>query len=661
MKNSLKQLLRTPIKAILFFILMAASSVLLISSATLLLRTEQNLDAAESQFFTIATVEQNSDSQPILASRESEWRDQVAYQADKYERLISADELLFENAGYLTQPENRPYYLALLPQFNFSVGKTHSQYIVEFTPLADCVLSAPSRVKIEKFLYNGEVEDDRFKRELLYDAKRTLEEGDVVKLVDFHWSEESPLKAGRRYIANIYWRPDACSGQEDPELFIVQQPPYSTQYGADGTGNPYLAPSAIREGTEFVAVEDRRWYYFCADPDCSFVDEVTEDFYEAGKRGQNWLTWVKAHEEYRNWFFVFPTNSLQNLPAFHKKQIAIRSGREISQEEFDTGAQVCMIAFDFALQNQLRVGDTVTLPLCMSLYGYYPDRDHTYPRISTGSHSYHWGHSPLNADLEIYQPFWEAEYEIVGIYKPLNSDTMTSGATEIARDMFLIPAKSVKASDTDHIVHYGPMNRFTASFQIPNGTVEAFDKAFRQAVPQAERLAITYDDNGYGEIMISLRNTRLSALLLFLVGSAASLVVITILLYFFVVQQKKRTAIERSLGMTKRQCRISLTSGLLVLTLASTAVGSVLSAIAFAGEAAGQNTKQSFLYSTEYSLWAMARAPSVNLDLAAQLATAALYVVIPIALTLLVWLAATLLTNRNLRLEPITLLSSKGE
>ena len=48
------------------------------------------------------------------------------------------------------------------------------------------------------------------------------------------------------------------------------------------------------------------------------------------------------------------------------------------------------------------------------------------------------------------------------------------------------------------------------------------------------------------------------------------------LLYFFVVKEKKRTAVERSLGMSKRQCRVSLLAGLMILTIIAAGVGAQL-------------------------------------------------------------------------------------
>ena len=62
MLKSLKQLLRTPVKAVLFFLLMAAATALLVLGAGLWLNTQHKIDAAESTFTTIGTVTQKENA-----------------------------------------------------------------------------------------------------------------------------------------------------------------------------------------------------------------------------------------------------------------------------------------------------------------------------------------------------------------------------------------------------------------------------------------------------------------------------------------------------------------------------------------------------------------------------------------------------------------------
>ncbi len=79
------------------------------------------------------------------------------------------------------------------------------------------------------------------------------------------------------------------------------------------------------------------------------------------------------------------------------------------------------------------------------------------------------------------------------------------------RTALFIPKNSVQASDENNIAGFNYFDVKTVTFQIENGTIDDFDAALRAAVPQTEDLIITYNDNGYTEIMESLQSTRAAA------------------------------------------------------------------------------------------------------------------------------------------------------
>ena len=655
MKNSLKQLFRTPLKAVLFFLLMAACSLLLVFGSVMLTQSMQRINAAEEQFTTIGSVTQKpSSTRNETITWNKLWGDYTD-KVNEYQNVLSVEMLSFDGANYTNEPESRPYYQAYMPKLNGTYSQSvYSTYIIEFTPLEDCALSTPSDVRIDRILLNHESDRDVFMRSSV-GIKANLEEGDIIQLNDFSRANPEPLTGGKTYICNLVW-----SKRGGPGFYMVYPPPFSSQYGAeDGYA---LTPIKVREGKEIVPIPYRIFEYTLSNPPCSRTEEVTENFYEEGGRGQAWMTWVDMHEEYNNWFLILPTNGLQLLPAFHDKQVYVQKGREITTEEFEAGAQVCMIPADFANQNQLVPGDKVTLPLSYALYGYIPELGRAIAQEGLCYPTYFKGYSPLNSEMKPYEPFWEAEYEIVGTYQPLSASGLICGTTELARDMFIIPSKSVKSSDENNIASYGPMNALTTSFQIPNGTIEEFDAKLRAAVPELEQLTITYNDNGYTEVIATLNTARLTAFLLFAVGLLATLAIVILLLYFFIVKQKKRTALERSLGMSKKQCRKSLIAGVLVLSLAAAIVGSACGAVILNTMDSNDDITETTEFSTDYSLWAANKpAAEVKLDTADVIVTTSLYIAIPILLVLFVYLLALFLVERNLKIEPILLLSTKVE
>ena len=166
---------------------------------------------------------------------------------------------------------------------------------------------------------------------------------------------------------------------------------------------------------------------------------------------------------------------------------------------------------------------------------------------------------------------------------------------------------------------------------------------------------LTFDDNGYSEVVGGLENLRTAAIILFAAGLLSALAILVLLLYFFIVKQKKRTAIERSLGMSKNQCRVSLVSGVVVLSAVAVILGTVCSSVLFDKvqtlDLTGQNEHT---FSTEYSLWARDES-AVETEDAEN--TGVLEVVIPAAMILLTTGLSVILVNRSLKYELIEMLN----
>ena len=222
------------------------------------------------------------------------------------------------------------------------------------------------------------------------------------------------------------------------------------------------------------------------------------------------------------------------------------------------------------------------------------------------------------------------------------------------------------------------MSATSTTFQIPNGTIDEFCQKLYAAVPCALNLDIRFDDSGYSQVRQSLDKAQLNAVLLFADGLGASVAIVVLLLYFFVIKEKKRTAIERSLGQSKRQCRISIISGLMVLAVIGTALGSAGGALLLHREDVhptepetvtahtvfGDEEVASFAgFDIRYSQWAKAQASEddIELDESTAMVQQALLVAAPVILLVLIWMLGVVLVNRNLGIEPILLLSTRAD
>lgn len=616
MLKSLKQLLRTPVKAVLFFLLMTAATALLVLGANLWAQTQAQMDAVEKQFTTLGTVEQKPNRTQMRTGWDAADGAYYSEAEPVYDSVISADVLDFDGANYLKAPEKRPYYLADLQGLAVRDGGTALFYpVVEFTPAETAVPDHPIKVYVQRFLY-PEAENQNNEYEIY---------------VCDHWTENpAPLEAGKTYVAYTNVIVNHHENAKSSIEYALIAAERSTQCDAGGN----------------LLESDRQTRTF---------DEVTAGFYET-ERGQYWLELSKALSMWDTTAPVLPVTDTALLPSFHDRTVYVREGRTFSAEDLENGAAVCLVSEEFARKNGLSIGDKVELPL-------YGVNEKDSPHRTFGDGSGLRTFSLLNAQNRAYTPFWTAKYEIIGTYYSVGTYGKPAGSIEMALNLFLIPANSVKTDFAGNIVDSGPMQRATTSFQIPNGTVDDYMAAYNRNVPAEvrENLEIMFDDNGYSQIIGGLLNMRYVAIILFAAGLLSALAILVLLLYFFIVKQKKRTAIERSLGMSKNQCRVSLMAGILVLALVASVIGVGIGAVLLQSDVL-TDTAQSETeeIDTTFSIWAKGQTEVTEPETDATVPVA-VYVFIPVCLLVFIFLLSLVLVNRNLKTEPILLLNGKGE
>ena len=451
MKNSLKQLLRTPMKTALFFLLMAVATALLVLGANLWAQTQAQMDAVEKQFTTLGTVEQKPNRTQMRTGWDAADGAYYSEAEPVYDSVISADVLDFDGANYLKAPEKRPYYLADLQGLAVRDGGTALFYpVVEFTPAETAVPDHPIKVYVQRFLY-PEAENQNNEYEIY---------------VCDHWTENpAPLEAGKTYVAYTNVIVNHHENAKSSIEYALIAAERSTQCDAGGN----LLESDMQTRT---------------------FDEVTAGFYET-ERGQYWLELSKALSMWDTTAPVLPVTDTALLPSFHDRTVYVREGRTFSAEDLENGAAVCLVSEEFARKNGLSIGDKVELPL-------YGVNEKDSPHRTFGDGSGLRTFSLLNAQNRAYTPFWTAKYEIIGTYYSVGTYGKPAGSIEMALNLFLIPANSVKADFAGNIVGSGPMQRATTSFQIPNGTIDDYMAAYNRNVPAEVRENSAFGTGDFG-------------------------------------------------------------------------------------------------------------------------------------------------------------------
>ena len=106
---------------------------------------------------------------------------------------------------------------------------------------------------------------------------------------------------------------------------------------------------------------------------------------------------------------------------------------------------------------------------------------------------------------------------------------------------------------SENIVEASPMRADNTSFQIPNGTIAKYMKGFQQL--GYDDLKIRFYDNGYSDMQEGIENRKISSYTFLAGGVLMTVLVLLLFGYLFIGRQEQRTAIERCLGMTRRDAR----------------------------------------------------------------------------------------------------------
>ena len=634
--NSIRQILRTPLRSGLFLVLVSLSASLLTLGVTLYLTGEANMKRLEDVFVTIGIVSQTPDRREKAQYWDAEKKKNTTYSSSVYDKIISPDVLLFDGADYVIQPKHRPYYGAYDPSIKYPdnsyirlLAQTRERYpIVLATPLEDCVPDHPVKLKLLRELYG-----------IQGIAGRKIGDWETVLFCDHNNPNLQALFAGKTYVMALELRPSHQEWKETHtgvDALFGEYAPRTLDYN-------YIVSSQYTPEGKLIPDEK---------PLESAIQEVTDGFFETAD-GQRWLELAKAMDISECTYPVIPTDSTQLLMSFYVGNSSIWEGRDITAEEYQQGQTVCLISQQFAELNGYAVGDALPISLYYADYRDSASRDFPPDGLPVGNPNH-----LLNAQGKHYEIFDQNDYTVVGIYNEINQ-TSGSNGYDMAGFGVVIPAASVRNSDANNILDYGPMKGYNTVFQIPNGSVERYLEKWQAAAGTGSHIEISIYDKGYTQIKDGLLQMKQVAAALLVSGL---LVTVLILLFFcnlFIGKQKRRTAIERSLGMSKRSCTISLLVGVLAIVSLGSLIGSAAGyGLSGAVRALLSALSKSVSFSTEFSNWAQAASDVEQMKLVTGMVSPLVPLICCVSVILLALVISLVQIRGNLRSEPLKLLST---
>ena len=264
-----------------------------------------------------------------------------------------------------------------------------------------------------------------------------------------------------------------------------------------------------------------------------------------------WQTALKALDVTNHSAPVLTVEKLEGLAEFANGNAMVTQGRSFFQQEYDSGAAVCLISESLARENGLNVGDV--LPL--SLYEDDPGLPPIYARVQESC-------NPRASVFVTQEGFrQETEYTIIGLYR--QSSEWVTTPTSFTPNSVFVPEKSVTCQTVSG--GYGVWETMI----LKNGTAGQMEARLKE---NGLGGVVTYYDQGYSEIMESLDGfSRVSRTVLW-VGLALWVVVLAAYCVLFPLQEGKTALRMWTLGTVKRD----ITGSIWLSSAAVAVIGTVI-------------------------------------------------------------------------------------
>ena len=389
--------------------------------------------------------------------------------------------------------------------------------------------------------------------------------------------KELALESGQRYLVYSFdyydydWRNRsiACNAYENGEITMKEMEPeklfyqseksierekeqnpdwynvayYGDQYG----GMPFSQKSIDYFRAVTLEVEDasvmpeyagqaKREVYSI--PTITRLTGSIEDFL-ASEEGAAWREMLEMIEINNHAFPVMGVTNLSAVPDFNRGTAEISLGRDFSAAELKNGFNVCIVSKEVAELSGVTVGDTIILNY------YQNDANLPYQDSLTE------GNGVLNPAAAMYfegtTPFvGEAEkYTIVGIYEQGNSwGHLADNLYACTSNVVFVPQKSVKSEmEFSEVLQFG-------TIQLKNGSIEEFTEAMFEA---GYPYLYEFYDQGYTLVMENLQNYSAIARQAMTIGIVVWAMVVLLFLVIFPARQGSAIARMGSLGTTRAQ------------------------------------------------------------------------------------------------------------
>ncbi|MGN0800352.1 MAG: ABC transporter permease [Christensenellales bacterium] len=620
-KNSIKQLFRRPVFLLLFILLLALSSAFLCVCAGLWANARETQRRAEETFTTIAVLNDG----PYITSEEGRAQRaaiRAAAEASPHVRLVDDRQSLYGSAeaiwGVWDAEEsfnNTPYCSGFIfgectyagPQTLQGIGGGDCYEAVFALDREASTPLHPEFDGVDTVIVITSIYSEPGKYLFEVGKRYALS---VEGMTRFSQANVKADSAGRENTV-IGWYEDGGNdwffaglpliyneqARSDPER---DEDPWGLRalYGDDYMPTPYnddgIYPSAYYyydpETLEIFRLSHINYDRYIGDEYCSYPS-ILLTFGERAKwfpyaevdaetgladlcateYGFVWERLARQYDMSHHSFLIFKTDCLSSVYQFNQQKNEIIEGRAFTEEEYASGAPVCVVSAAFAAQNGLAVGDVIG-------------------NISLYNRGFHMG------GMNKVTPLYPNEYshiiedvgqldekalslEIVGIYAGENWELLNSFS--FSENTVFVPAKAIPG-EYPALMNWNEESRYTAFFDqaaerpgmyslvLRNGSVEAFEAEMEEAGYGG---VFHYFDQGYSNVAGALAGLAKNARIFLIVSALVWVASLGLFLALYARQARRELGIMALLGAGRKRMFVHAFAAAALVALLATALG----------------------------------------------------------------------------------------
>jgi hypothetical protein len=577
MRYALKRLYRTPVKTIIFILLISLSASALSISAGMWKYSYDSIKHSKDAFTTIGIL------------RELEFTEQIYKNSVKpkydYELLGKVKEAA-AGLQYTRYTDNREYLMGYSPNVTSSVinGNYDSSYPYAYS-IVTGVCESVGYSNYAK--YSAIIKIDKEDLNILPYFVENLNYSDTEYIdIQGHYLTSDldfPFKAGEKYIIYAY-----INGYDYEYKRWVGYLDYKKTEYSEYSERYVLSDKEKTEHPEFNRDSVQR---ILDDSmlSCHILSTDAKSFLDSGN--ERWKEIVNNCRITKHSTEILLTDNIYSIYSFNIGDVFILRGRAIRKDEYEQGAKVCVVNSSFLYANNLKIGDKVKLSV------YESDFIEDYKMIRSGSV----GEAAGENDTEdFFTPLGyegqgfinEIEYEIVGVYRLppsaergellLSSNVMIVPSKSIEGDFNTKPVEAEVVRDVDGTIQRFKMERTSIpgsfSVVIENGKTKEFEE---EMAALGYGGMFYYFDQNYSQISGILDGYMKTASFIVLISILAWVCIAAVFLSIYMISSRKSLATMLSLGSGRIKAFMSEMTGISVIILIASILGLIAGMILY--------------------------------------------------------------------------------